>query len=339
MQDYEQSVLEQYNLDVNSTRKTRGAVLCDTKQGIFLLKEVLMSESRVPALCELYEHLREQGYDRIDSIVLNKENEYISRTEDGGTYLLKRWFSGRECDVKRATDILEAAGNLAKLHGVMRKELSGEVAMAEPLQEVYLRHDRELKKVRKFIRNQTPKGEFEYAFLKCFDQMYQWADAAEAMLQASGYEALYGKSMAEHCIVHGEYNYHNVLMQTEGTRQKEGGGSSVEATTNFDKFKRDIQVEDLYYFLRKVMEKHGWKERLGDNMLNAYSAIRPLTKEELEYVKLRLVYPEKFWKTASAYYHSNKAWISAKNVEKLKLSIRQTNEKKRFLEQVFDFRL
>ena len=53
MQDYEQSILEQYNLEVNSTRKTRGAILCDTKLGVFLLKEVQMSESRLPALCEL----------------------------------------------------------------------------------------------------------------------------------------------------------------------------------------------------------------------------------------------------------------------------------------------
>ena len=198
MQDYEQSILEQYNLEVNSTRKTRGAILCDTKQGVFLLKEVQMSESRLPALCELYEHLKEQGYDHVDSIILNKEDEYISRTEDGSRYIVKRWFSGRECDVRRTADILEAAGNLAKLHGVMRREMSGDVAAAEPLQQLYLRHDRELKKVRKFIRNQTPKGEFEYAFLKCFDQMYQWADAAESMLGTSGYEALYEKSMEEY---------------------------------------------------------------------------------------------------------------------------------------------
>jgi hypothetical protein len=158
MQDYEQSILEQYNLEVNSTRKTRGAILCDAKQGVFLLKEVQMSESRLSALCELYEHLKEQGYDHVDSIILNKEDEYISRTEDGSRYIVKRWFSGRECDVRRTADILEAAGNLAKLHGVMRREMSGDVAAAEPLQQLYLRHDRELKKVRKFIRNQTPKG-------------------------------------------------------------------------------------------------------------------------------------------------------------------------------------
>ena len=66
-------------------------------------------------------------------------------------------------------------------------------------------------------------------------------------------------------MIHGEYNYHNIIMTKEGI-----------ATTNFEKFRRDIQVEDLYYFLRKVLEKSGWKIRLGDGMLNAYSAIHPL---------------------------------------------------------------
>ena len=146
-----------------------------------------------------------------------------------------------------------------------------------PLQQLYLRHDRELKKVRKFIRNQTPKGEFEYAFWKCFDQMYQWADAAGIDAGDIRYEALYEKSMEEYCVTHGEYNYHNVLMQTEGTHPH------IEATTNFDKFKRDIQVEDLYYFSQEGNGKaRGGKERLGDNMLNAYSAIRPLTGAEIE---------------------------------------------------------
>ena len=105
---------------------------------------------------------------------------------------------------------------------------------------------------------------------------------------------------------------------------------------NFEKFHRDIQVEDLYYFLRKVMEKSGWKLRLGDGMLNAYSAIHPLTRSETEYLKNRLIYPEKFWKTASAYSRSNKAWLPEKSVEKLQTAVEQTKEKEVFLREVFE---
>ena len=74
-------------------------------------------------------------------------------------------------------------------------------------------------------------------------------------------------------------------------------------------------------------------------MLNAYSAIRPITSEEMKYLRNRLVYPEKFWKIANSYYHSNKAWISAKSIEKLDVAIRQNEEKKRFLEDIFSFHL
>ena len=124
---------------------------------------------------------------------------------------------------------------------------------------------------------------------------------------------------------------------TVGDKQKMGVETFL---FNFDEdiYGKEIQV-DLYYFLRKVMEKHGWRERLGDNMLNAYSAIRPLTDSEMEYLKIRLIYPEKFWKIANSYYHSNKAWISTKSIEKLELAIRQTEEEKRFLEDIFSFHL
>ena len=49
MQEYELGVLEQYNIEVISTRKTRGAILCDTDQGLLLLKEVRVSEKRIPS--------------------------------------------------------------------------------------------------------------------------------------------------------------------------------------------------------------------------------------------------------------------------------------------------
>ena len=66
---------------------------------------------------------------------------------------------------------------------------------AESLEEEYRRHDRELKKVRKFVREMSPKREFEAAFLKCFDQMYRWAHAAEELLKQSSYKAFYQESI------------------------------------------------------------------------------------------------------------------------------------------------
>ena len=333
MQEYENNILEKYDIDIRSTRKTRGAVLCDTEQGLFLLKEVNVPAERIQALVKFYDFVDNQEWCEVDRIIPNNEGEYISGEENGSKYILKKWFQGRECDIKRPEELLEASGVLAKLHLLM-KEGENEIASdAVRIDEEYERHNRELKKVRSFVRKYSPKGEFELEFLKSFDEMYRWAETGREMIMSSQYNRLREESMNKNTLVHGEYNYHNILM-SESRNQ-----STLLAVTSFDKFKRDIQVEDFYYFLRKVMEKYGWKERLGDNMLNAYSAVKPLSEEELEYIKLRLVYPEKFWKIANAYYHSNKAWIPVKNMEKLSTAIRQTKEKERFLKTVFAFSL
>lgn len=132
--------------------------------------------------------------------------------------------------------------------------------------------------------------------------------------------------LKERVMVHGEYNYHNILICTDGI-----------ATTNFEKFRIHVQMEDFYYFLRKTMEKHEWDARLFDHMMNAYSAICPVTDREMEYLKARFIYPEKFWKIAGSYYKSNKAWTSVKNVEKFQMSVSQMKEKEKLLEEIFGF--
>ena len=75
------------------------------------------------------------------------------------------------------------------------------------------------------------------------------------------------------------------------------------------------------------------------DLICAYDRVRRLTAVELNYLYLYMAYPEKFWKTANSYYCTNKAWISVKNIEKLQTAIRQTEEKKMFLKEVFGFEL
>lgn len=334
MKENETSVLEQYHIEIKSTRRIRGAILCDTNQGLFLLKETEISGKRIPMVQKLCMHLNEMGYDKVDRIIENREDQLVSQTEDGSKYILKKWFDGRECDIHREKDVVEAVGNLARIHRILRGPIEwGEesekfVLTGEDLREEFRRHNRELKKVRAFIRDKVKKGDFELAFLKHFDAMYEWAEYTSEQLEKSNYEKLYLKSRQEKTITHGEYNYHNVLMTSGGI-----------ATTNLQHFHEDIQLSDLYYFLRKTMEKNHWDESLGNQMLQAYDKEETLGKDEMEYIAICLAYPEKFWKAANSYYRSSKAWIPVKSIEKLEIAIRQTEEKRRFLETIFSFHL
>ena len=82
---------------------------------------------------------------------------------------------------------------------------------------------------------------------------------------------------------------------------------------------------------RKILEKQNWDKVYGNAMLREYSRVRPLSEEEREDFRVRLSYPEKFWKLADHYYGSRKSWIPEKNVEKLKSLIRQQDQRVSFL--------
>lgn len=334
MRDNELTILDQYDIEVKNTRKVRDAYLCESNQGLYLIKEMKCSEKRMTVLEWLGAHLQEHKCAQIDRILKNREGALFSATEDGTKYFLKKWFQGRECDVQRERDVLDAVANLTRIHKAMSESVSPnnpqveKVLPGKDLRQEYFRHNREMKKVRSFMRDKVGKGEFELAFLQHFDAMYDCASSALAALNESDYDTLYQESIYQHRMVHGDYNYHNILFTQAGI-----------ATTNFEHVQENIQITDFYYFLRKVMEKHHWDERLGNKMIEHYQSRLPLRKGELQYIAICLAYPEKFWKVANSYNRSNKVWIPAKNLEKLELVIKQNEEKKRFLKTIFSFQL
>ena len=330
MKDYGVSVLEQYDIDVKETHRVRGGILASAENGVFLLKEMYILPERMEFLIRIYKLLEEGGMNLTDMPVANKEGEYLAKAEDGTSYMLKRWFLGHECDIKKVAEVLEGVRALARLHSKMKIPVTdGEKRKQEakrPLLEEYERHNRELRKVYAFVKKRSVKNEFEAEFLKGYEKMYQQAQTALDKMKEPRYIQVCENAWNNQEVSHGDYNYHNIIFAPQGT-----------CVMGFERAHVEIQLSDLYYYLRKILEKYHYDERIAYKMLRAYDSVIPLGKDQRDYLAIRLSYPEKFWKIVNAYYHSNKAWIPGKNVEKLRISIAQTEEKKRLLEGIFAF--
>ncbi len=94
MYDYGLSTLEQYSLTLLSTVRTRGALLCRTEEGLFILKEFKGTEKKLRKQQELLETLEEAGC-RVDAYFANKEGNLVSRDKDGIPYTLQHWYEGK----------------------------------------------------------------------------------------------------------------------------------------------------------------------------------------------------------------------------------------------------
>jgi CotS family spore coat protein len=326
-------VLEQYDLQILSTRRGRGSFLCETDQGLKLLTETGSLDSRLRFQNRVFEHLHTSGYPLVDRILKNREGDLVTKDRDGTRYLVKDWFEGRECDTRNREDILRAVEHLAKLHKMLHLPEDGRkdeteqetcpVFYGEPIEESFVSHTREIRKTWNYMRRRRRKNAFESCFLNHYEMFLEQANEAMDQLEDSSCGKLYEDMTKQGWLCHGDYNQHMVLYTKEGI-----------ATTNFHKCCLDVQVCDLYQFLRKILEKQEWDVRLGLSMVETYDRVHGLDAGSREYLKIRLAYPEKFWKLANHYYNHNKAWIPGKTVEKLQILADQQWKKAQFLREL-----
>ena len=285
-------------------------------------------------------------------------------TGDGTRYILKDWFLDRECNIKDGYEIRQALSRLAMLHSQLRKiEFKEEWNMGSilsgPLEEELERHNREMQRARNYIRSKRKKTEFELCVIGSYQMFYDqaleavqgirelWPGADELpsegtaqnntgkylklgpyqedqdALEAAEVQPPVKKDRKPLYLCHGDLDQHHVLM-----------GGSYTAIIEYNRMHLGIQISDLYRFMRKVMEKHGWNLDLGLSMLDSYERVLPMEPKERGCLYYLFLYPEKYWKQLNFYYNANKAWIPARNTDKLRGLEEQQQARNSFLKRL-----
>ena len=318
-----EQILEKYDLEIKSVSKGRDSYNCETDQGQKVLKEYRGSMERAEFLADMLSHLKREGM-RVETVVRTAEGTPFAVNEDGVKYMLVDSFAGAECDTKSRSDMLAAARFLADLHNASMR-YPGEVpefvrTENYALLHLYEKHNRELNKVKNYVRSRKKKNEFEMMFAGQYSGFMEKALSVTAQLKRMEQgEELFG-------FCHGDYNQHNVIFAEQGP-----------CAVHFENFSYQVRISDLANFIRKMMEKNNWNTGLGLDLIRAYDGGRKLSDTELRYLYLSLAYPEKFWKIANHYYNSHKAWLSGRNIEKLERVIAQEDAREQFLELLFHF--
>lgn len=304
------TVLSQYDLDIKGTYRSKGNYGCITDKGKYILQEYNYSNKKMDTLSTFYDFLEKGGF-VTDGVVKNIEGNCVSISEDGYTYILKKWFDAEECGNTNETQLIMAVKNLAEFHKLTENttnlNIEENIHPGKNYNKIFRRHTCEILNIKNYIKKRKNKNYFEMYLNKIIEEYYNQAKDALKLLEQSQYNEMYDECQKKKTINHGNYNYHNILLNKNKV-----------IMINIQKLNYSLQIQDLYDFLRKVMEKNNWDLKLGKNIINEYSEIKPITVREYEVLKALLSYPEKFWKIINYYYNSNKAWYSEKNEDKLK---------------------
>lgn len=93
------TVFDQYNLKINSTYRIKGNYGCNVEKEKYILQEYNNSNEKMAAMKILYNYMEDKGF-ICDCVIENNEGNYVTISEDGYTYILKKWFNAEECSVK-----------------------------------------------------------------------------------------------------------------------------------------------------------------------------------------------------------------------------------------------
>ena len=124
MNDRAVNVLEQYDMEVTRTYKGRGVIICDTSDGLRVLKEYRGKAEKLELLDELQHNMSHIA--KTDMLVRNKEGELFVKDADGVTYIVKEQLEGRECNYKSEEDVVQAFRTMSTLHLAMVRQLTPE---------------------------------------------------------------------------------------------------------------------------------------------------------------------------------------------------------------------
>jgi len=312
------SLLENYDIEVHSTRKGRSAILCETNCGTMILKEYAARREKSVFQDAVLNMICECGFSQVETIVKNKEQELLTTDQDGISYILKTYYDGRECNVRDSRECMLAMETLALLHrsSRVRGELPA-VTVPYTVSQEFDKHNKELRRVRKFLKEKGQKTDFEIYLMQCYDYFWELAQRVAGELEKSNI----AKALNTPAIVcHGDFQHHNLIVTSTGIH-----------IINFEKCTQDSPARDIYLFMRKLLEKNDWNQEAGFALISAYEKNNELCREDYEQLYYRLSYPEKFWKIVNFYYNSGKAWIPGKNLEKLIKVNEQEVLKKEFL--------
>ena len=310
------AVLDQYDFEVFRISRARGALLVETGEGLKHLAECDRTEKRIGTEQQVLDALYERGFPA-ERYVANREGGWLSKDEYQKPHVLKDWFEGRECSARDERDCLEAVAIMAKLHLVLQQIN----IVVEPTYDpgmIWQKHNREMNHVRKYLRNRKSKTQFERNILESVNEYLRQGQQAVDWWDSS-------KAKPGHQLCHGNYTYHNVLLGVAGF-----------AVTGFSSLHTGYRAEDLYYFMRKVLEKNHWSLRLGAKMLETYNRIFPMGQGDWNLLYLLFLYPEKYWKQLNYYNNTRKNWISDRNRDKIEMLEQQKGGRSTFLDYLLE---
>ena len=294
-------IFKQFGINVGRCYKFRGNYICETGEGTKAIRISEYSPDQIVLEYNIKQHLIEKGFTCLDQLYISSHNTpyviYHNRV-----YVMTDWNNGQAADFYNINDINKSIKMLADIH-IAGKGFSNFPKELKQIQiknigHTYEKRYIETNKLKRKIEGQGTKTEFEVLYLKNGHIYQDFQEKSMEIICKNKYKKLIDKATKKQSIAHGKYTYHNIIAISPTSTM----------ITGFEKSKYDVQLTDLVYIIRRVMQRNQWDINLLISIIEAYNKLSPLSKQEWDLMKGMIIFPEEFAKLCNQYFNSKRRW-------------------------------
>lgn len=292
-----------YPIKIKETKKISAGLLLNNK---YLLKATELSAERLVFIQTAVRHLHKNGFSNAEIFEETLEGLPFYQTEDKN-YILTKYFSCPGFSFDQQDDLEVATKLLAQMHiagvGFTREYATEEMKkLAIPFTvkctlgdtlHIFRKRCNELKNFKKQASGSV--ATFDRAYFQIAGEYCALAEELTEQLEASAYGKMTAAALTNGCICHRDFTGHNIVK------------TSPPLVINFDDVAIELPVYDIANLLKRRLRKCGWAPEEAHFMLDTYDKINPLSREDIDVIKILLQFPQKLWRIVNKYYNSKRS--------------------------------
>lgn len=325
------AALDKWSISPEDVSPYKDVYRVEALEGLYCLKEIDKKPRRVLALAGVFEHLLDRAFTKTAKAYRTKEGSIIGKTSSGHSFILTDWLVGRKPRFGSSNaDLIGATTTLALFHqasvgftppsgGRLRNRLNRWPSR-------FSSRLRQVVELRDMLEHKPFLDNFDRAFMEYYPWILDRAQDGWCILATSQYDQLVEEVRESRSFCHGDVAERNFVVTTTGEY----------CLIDLDLVRRDLRVADLYKLFRDVMKKRDWDFQAGKLILDSYSAVAPLTPEEITVLYALLSYPHKIIHLLLRYYIKREGrsygWSTRKFIEKL----RELGERRHMIDQFLE---
>lgn len=324
------NVLNKYDFKVIDIYKSRSAYKVSTSSGNICLKKMKHGEYKASNGNMLVEYLISNGFSNIARYYKTK-NGHLYVKSGKMIYYVTEWIDGIESDMNNIDEAIQCVKMLAQFHIASKKIDTSKFKIKNNLKnwsKIFKNDIDDLQRFKKIILRKRNKDDLDLSYLKHIDSFSNRGLAALSFLNESKYAKLSMKAYEDKTICHDSFYYQNIIKK-----------NNTFYIVDLDSIIIDLQINDLGKLIRRLMfrKAYRWDFNKAKLLIESYTSINLLSKDELEAMLSLIIFPHKFWKLGKKRYVKDKSWNQTKYIHKLNRIIECDVLQQKFLEDYLDY--